>query len=222
MSRRFFTSDHHFYHMKMITHYGRPYFKDLAEMHEKIISEWNKTVSKKDIVYCVGDFSFGSFIKTKEVLDRLNGRKFLIRGNHDRLKTTEYIQAGFEDVLGEMALTLSNGERVLIKHYPYNINWFSRLYKRLTGKLGKWRDYFLFYPANKGKFLIHGHIHGGQRFKDKSINVSVESWKFVPVNESIICGMINEYKNRTLYSKARFYFKKLKGNIRKLFFGGRA
>ncbi len=203
MSRRFFASDHHFYHLKIITHYGRSKFSSLEEMHETIISNWNKAVRPKDIVYCVGDFSFGNFEKTRTILSRLNGRKFLIRGNHDKLSTLEYLNAGFEDVSGELHMTLSCGERVLIKHYPYDISPIKKMWKKVTRTLGSWRDYYLFYPVDKGYFLIHGHTHGGQRIRGRQINVTQECWNYHPVSEAAICNLIKTQKESSFIIKIK-------------------
>lgn len=51
---------------------------------EWLIDVWNKTVKKKDFVYILGDFCLSNKERTKKILEQLNGRKFLIRGNHDK------------------------------------------------------------------------------------------------------------------------------------------
>ena len=55
------------------------------EKHDEwLIDIWNKTVKKKDFVYILGDFCLSNKERTRKILERLNGRKFLIRGNHDK------------------------------------------------------------------------------------------------------------------------------------------
>ena len=55
------------------------------EKHDEwLIDVWNKTVKKKDYIYILGDFSLCNKDRTKKILERLNGRKFLIKGNHDK------------------------------------------------------------------------------------------------------------------------------------------
>lgn len=55
------------------------------EKHDEwLIDVWNKTVKKKDFVYILGDFSLCNKERTKKILEKLNGRKFLIKGNHDK------------------------------------------------------------------------------------------------------------------------------------------
>ena len=78
-----FTSDLHFFHNNVIRNSGRP-FKNLDEMHEVLIANWNSRVKKKEIIYVLGDFSFGGKEKTRAILKRLSGYKILVKGNHDK------------------------------------------------------------------------------------------------------------------------------------------
>lgn len=81
-SKVFFTSDTHFYHGNIIRFCNRP-FKDVDMMNETIISNWNNTVGQDDIVFHLGDFCLGGSAEWTRMLDRLNGRIYLIMGNHD-------------------------------------------------------------------------------------------------------------------------------------------
>ena len=74
----YFISDIHFYHEKIIEYANRP-FKDIEEMNNTLIDNWNKKVKLKDEVYILGDFSFGNKEQTLDLLDKLNGRKYLIK-----------------------------------------------------------------------------------------------------------------------------------------------
>jgi calcineurin-like phosphoesterase family protein len=74
-----FTSDTHFGHSNIIEYCNRP-FGSVEEMDKTIIDNWNSVVKPKDVVFHLGDFSFG---KTKEYKDKLNGTIIHIKGNHD-------------------------------------------------------------------------------------------------------------------------------------------
>ena len=76
-----FTSDTHFWHKGILEH--RP-FKDVEEMNETLITNWNSRVESRDEIYHLGDFSFAGTKRTLDVLVRLNGIKFWIAGNHDK------------------------------------------------------------------------------------------------------------------------------------------
>ena len=69
----YFISDTHFYHEKIIEYENRP-FKDVEEMNNTLIDNWNKRIEPKDEVYILGDFSFGNKKQTLDLLDKLNGR----------------------------------------------------------------------------------------------------------------------------------------------------
>lgn len=95
MANVWFTSDLHFSHKNILRHcenrlkaFDIP--NDISEeekiqLHDRyLIKLWNKTVSKKDIIYVMGDFSFANTEGTKKIISKLNGNKFLILGNHDK------------------------------------------------------------------------------------------------------------------------------------------
>lgn len=88
MSNIWFTSDTHFYHHSMIgqgwrkRHDGYP-FGSMDEMNELLITEWNSVVGHQDHIYHLGDFAFSTAPRAVAIIKRLNGNKFLIRGNHD-------------------------------------------------------------------------------------------------------------------------------------------
>ena len=76
-SRVFFTSDTHFNHTNIIRFCDRP-FGSTEEMNEKLIGNWNSVVGPDDIVFHLGDFCLGGSAEWTKVLDRLNGKIYLI------------------------------------------------------------------------------------------------------------------------------------------------
>jgi calcineurin-like phosphoesterase family protein len=78
-----FTADLHFSHDKIIDICKRPV--DVEYHNEWLLKEvYNKHVGKKDEVYILGDLSFAKKADAEKILDRMNGNKFLIEGNHDK------------------------------------------------------------------------------------------------------------------------------------------
>ncbi|MEY2701981.1 MAG: phage Bobb, partial [Bacteroidota bacterium] len=64
----FFTSDTHFFHEKMIDYEKTSRsFSSVEEMDEILISNWNSKITDNDIVYHLGDFSFGNEKETCSV-----------------------------------------------------------------------------------------------------------------------------------------------------------
>ena len=82
--REFVIGDNHFYD-KNIINYCRT-FSSVYEMNEYMIAQWNSVIENNDTIFVLGDFfDFGNCTETQaiEILNRLNGRKILIVGNHD-------------------------------------------------------------------------------------------------------------------------------------------
>ena len=103
----FFTSDCHFDHANIIKYCSRP-FETAEEMNRQLILNWNKVVSWDDTVFILGDFCFGQRTRWEKILPQLNGYKYLVLGNHDKLK---YIpENGFEAVERQMMITITGDE----------------------------------------------------------------------------------------------------------------
>lgn len=83
----FFIADLHFGH-KNIIGFNRPQFKDVFEMNDTLVENWNKVVKPKDVVYVLGDVAFGKY--NLHYMCQLNGRKHLVLGNHDVYAIKEY------------------------------------------------------------------------------------------------------------------------------------
>lgn len=77
-----FTSDTHFGHDMIIEYCDRP-FKNVKEMDQKLIDNWNSVVKDGDTVFHLGDFSLYSGNPDK-YLKRLNGNIVWVEGNHDK------------------------------------------------------------------------------------------------------------------------------------------
>jgi calcineurin-like phosphoesterase family protein len=103
----FVTADLHLDHAKILSFIApdgspsRPY-SCLEEMQQDLEERWNKTVNQRDTVYVLGDVAFS---KTGvRLMERFNGRKVLVAGNHDRNNAKLYLQY-FDDVRGAYFIT---------------------------------------------------------------------------------------------------------------------
>ena len=133
--RIWFTADSHIGHRNIIKYCKRP-FSDVEEMNETLISNWNKVVGKDDFVFHLGDFSVGGAAEWTSLLDSLNGRIFLVLGNHDMNNVDQGFMRRFEDVSMQMLISIGK-QRVYLNHYP-----------------------FLCYGgAYRGTWQLFGHVH---------------------------------------------------------------
>lgn len=113
----FFTSDTHFNHANIISYCQRP-FRSVDEMNETIIRNWNNTVSNDDVVFHLGDFCLGGSVEWSKLLDRLNGRIYLILGNHDMKNIRQGFLERFEHVAMEMCIEVGK-QKIYLNHYPF-------------------------------------------------------------------------------------------------------
>jgi len=74
-------SDTHFNHANIIKYCDRP-FRDVEEMNQTLVENWNKTVNEDDTVFFLGDLAFRS--DPLAWLELLNGKIVFIGGQHDR------------------------------------------------------------------------------------------------------------------------------------------
>lgn len=95
MRHTYFIADTHFGDDNIRRYENRPY-KTADEMDKALIENWNGAVSCEDMVYVLGDF--GADGSEKEILSKLNGEKYLIKGNHDVRSNEYYRNAGFQEV----------------------------------------------------------------------------------------------------------------------------
>ena len=166
MSMDFFTSDQHFGHKNIIEYCNRP-FSSISEMDKEIVRRWNSVVSENDTVYVLGDVSFYNTALSKRIIKKLNGKKILVRGNHDsshkRMK-----DMGFDETHDKLDYMLPDGRSALLWHYP------------LPDCLLE--DYDI---------LIHGHTHckPDDAISGKKINVCVDAWEFTPLPVSKIASI---------------------------------
>ena len=112
----FFISDTHFFHPNIIRYCNRP-FNSVEEMNETLIRNWNEVVPPDGRVFHLGDFAFGGDAEWRSVLSRLNGKIYLILGNHDIQNVKSEVMDRFEAVTQQMLIGV-DGQKIILNHYP--------------------------------------------------------------------------------------------------------
>ena len=127
---KYYIADIHFGHKNILKFENRP-FKTIEEMNEEYIKRWNNKIKKGDEVYILGDLSFYKGEDTNKILRRLNGMKFLIKGNHDHLflNDEKFDQSLFRWIK-DTAMIKDEGHKILLFHYPIQV-WNERHYGAL-------------------------------------------------------------------------------------------
>lgn len=112
LEHTFVTSDHHFCLWKELR--GRLLGETSVVEDERHIELWNSVVGKDDLVLYIGDICDGDESDLKTINALLNGRKILIKGNHDELDEKWYKEV-FSDVVSEMRIDELNLRLVHVK-----------------------------------------------------------------------------------------------------------
>jgi calcineurin-like phosphoesterase family protein len=168
MSDYYFTSDTHFNHYNIMRYCKRP-FDTVEEMNETIIKNWNDQVSKEDFVYHLGDFGFGPLQNNQEIFSRLNGKKYLIRGNHDNSSIKQLGWMWVKDT----AMIKVYDQYIWLSHYPH------RTWNR----------------ARHGAWHLFGHIHNLKAQFWLSFNAGVDAWGFKPLHYDLIAEEMESIKS---------------------------
>lgn len=114
----YFISDTHFGHKNCLAFDNRP-FNTVESHDEYLINIWNETVGIDDDVYILGDISWHSNSKTIEIFKQLNGRKHLIKGNHDGgLLKNATLRSLFVEITDYKELDIGNDKSIILSHYP--------------------------------------------------------------------------------------------------------
>lgn len=177
---RYYIADLHFFHGALNQKMDHRGFADVEEMNAYMLRKWNGKVRQNDEVVILGDLSWGSVKQTEELLDQMNGRLYLINGNHDRFvnqsggKFSRFIWIKPYEELSD------NKRKVVLCHYPilcYN---------------GQYR---LDKEGNPKTYMLYGHVHDTQdqrlleQFQQITENTAVINAQ--GEEQHIPCNMIN-------------------------------
>ena len=177
----YYISDHHWGHKAVIWMSQRP-FEDVHQMNMHMIEKWNEVVGEDDEVYYLGDFMYKMNPNTfvRNVLNNLNGKIYLIPGNHDKKHLKKY-ENRVEWIKWYHEMSYTHEEKTYyfkLFHYPI-YSWD-----------GMWRK----------SIHLHGHTHWNnedvyyESFGNK-LNVNCEFLNYNPIS---IVKVIDMYNNGDL------------------------
>jgi len=148
-------------------------FSSSEEMTETMIERWNNTVKEFDKVYVLGDVVINK--KHLHLMEKFNGKKVLIRGNHDIFKLKDYTPY-FYDVRGVHVLN-----DMILSHIPLHRESITTRFKT----------------------NVHGHLHGnrvtidtpnGKIIDPVYFSVCVEQIDYTPISVDETRGKIEEQR----------------------------
>lgn len=145
-------SDTHFLHDNIDRYCNRP-----DGWQETIIENWNRLIRPEEIVFHVGDLALGKKENIEGLASKLNGRLYLMRGNHDRRSNGFYQRLGITLVPDPHLMNQPSGINLVFSHRPI-------------------------VPLEPGVFNLHGHIHNGvaPELGARQVNLCVEVRDYRP------------------------------------------
>ena len=147
-------------------------------MNETMIERHNAKVKEHDTVYFLGDVVINR--KHLHLVKQLNGRKILIRGNHDIFRDEDYREVGFNQIHGVRVFV----DKWIFSHIPLHPDSITERFRA----------------------CVHGHLHANRvRLPDGSIDpkyycVSVEHTNYEPLSFEEIEQRLQVQWNELNYS----------------------
>lgn len=177
--KTYITSDLHWGHKNIMNFcpVSRARFRnDLDYMNEAMVKEWNDLIEPEDLVYILGDVAFLPAQKATEYMRRLNGRKILVQGNHDRkLLNDPGFRSCFEEIHHYLDINYA-GTKVVMLHYP----------------IAEWDQ------MHRGSVHFHGHLHGGEsgmeRYRCRDMGIDATGQIAMLMEDAIRDAMRGEIK----------------------------
>jgi len=198
--RLWFTSDTHYNHANICsstTEWSNPVtlrdFKSLEQMNATLVGNINEKVGQDDILFHLGDWSFGGFEQIQKFRDQLVCKNIhLILGNHDHhiANNRDGVQSLFSSVNKYLDLVvkynvgtpLQSDVRFALMHFP----------------IASWDN------MARGAIHLHGHVHfdPSMRLQEgKMMDVGCEGNGLYPIDMSEILSIMRDRPVKSLFSK---------------------
>lgn len=151
-ARTWLVADTHFFHANIARYCDRP-----DGWQELIIANWNLHIQPGEIVLPLGDLAFGKKENTESLIPQLNGKLFLLRGNHDRRSVAFYQALGITLVEDPYRMETDTGLLLVFSHRPI-------------------------VPLPPEVLNLHGHIHNSPapELGARHVNLSIEVRQYRP------------------------------------------
>ena len=185
-----FIADTHYSHKNIVSatsmwesREGCRDFDSIEEMNETIINNINKYVMADDILFHLGDWSFGGIDNILKFRERLYAKTiYLVRGNHDKhIYVNKQVASPSDNkIIGTKELFTSvhsyfelaiDKQFIIMSHFP----------------ICSWNE------MHKDSWMLHGHCHG-TLFGDESSGHWYNKSKILDVGIDNIFNMFGEYR----------------------------
>ncbi len=165
--RIFFTADTHYHHTNIVgpsvSQWKSGYrdFKNMEMMDDALANNINELIAAEDILFHLGDFSWGE----RNVIwfrERINCKNiYLILGNHDKeIRKKPSLQSLFTKVFEFGTEIFIDETRFILCHYALKV----------------WHQWA------QGSIHLYGHSHGNLPPTGRSMDIGVDTNNFYPYN----------------------------------------
>ena len=196
--RLWFTSDTHYNHANICastTQWSNPVtlrdFKSLEHMNAHLIGNINELVGQDDILFHLGDWSFGGFDQIQKFRDQIVCKNIhLILGNHDQhiANNKDGVQSLFSSVNKYLDLIVKynvgtplQGEvRFALMHFP----------------IASWDN------MARGAIHLHGHVHFDSDKRigvGKMMDVGVDGNELYPIEMSEVLKLMRDQPIKSMF-----------------------
>jgi len=192
MKNIYFTSDTHYGHSNIVKGTTKwegtvdrcRDFKTLEEHNETLIKSINSLVKHDDILYHLGDWSFGGHENIKKFRDRLECREIhLIFGNHD-----QHIEP-IDSIYRELFTSCSHKLELNLKIDCMKTNKFGKQLIFLSHY-----SHQVWNKSHHGAIHLFGHSHGTLKGLGKSMDVGVDTNNLYPYHLDEILDIMKNKK----------------------------
>ena len=199
-------ADTHFGHENINKHepirLRKSYENGFSNPDEFMIHQWNQKVKPDDAIFHLGDLAF-KYPDILELSNKLNGKKILLIGNHDKAKDRQILKESGWEIIDSIIIDLKpklshkidkiiskytdekllacyvcdiDNKRLMFTHFPlFNNNPYDKHYENITKPL---EEIFVNLQCD---FNIHGHTHSQGAKEPFCISACVEKIVFEPI-----------------------------------------
>ncbi|MDL4842003.1 metallophosphoesterase [Aquibacillus rhizosphaerae] len=179
---KYFISDTHFFHENIIKFSNRP-FDEVEKMNKTMIINWNAVIRQTDEVYILGDFVVrGTGKQANEILNQLNGKKYLIKGNHEHYLDDPEFDSSYLEWIKDYYSFKYNKQTIVLFHYP----------------ILEWDKFY------NNSIHLYGHVHHKKKeylrniLGTRAINVGVDVNNFYPISIEQVLSIVKSRENKLL------------------------
>ena len=177
MSKIWVTSDLHFGHDREFI-WGPRGFKNVYEMNETIIKNWNAVVNPEDEVYVLGDLMLGDNEAGIKMIKQLKGKIHVILGNHDTASRKTLYENCYN------IIDIKYADVIKFKGYTFYLSHYPTITSNLEKEFGKHCILNLF-----------GHTHQEENFYNGlpfCYHAGLDSHNCTPIDMETVLNDIKE------------------------------